>query len=83
MATEREIALPCPACRARLTPGTARIGNRRNSCKLCNRFVQKVRRVVHKQLQEQFEDEYKKLTARVELDVYPQVVEEWLDARGE
>lgn len=70
-------ALPCPACRLNNTRGNARIGNRRATCALCNNFVQNVRRLTLKRLKEAHAEEYEQIRLRVELDLYPQVIEDW------
>lgn len=57
--------------------GGARIGNRRNRCSTCNNFAQNVMRMTRKRLKEQHEDEYARIRMQVELDLYPQVIEDW------
>lgn len=56
--------------------GSARIGNRRNSCSTCNNFAQNVMRLTRKRLLEEHPDEYAKIRLQVEMDLYPQVIEE-------
>ena len=70
-------ALPCPECRARGVVGTARIGNYRTVCKTCNNFSQNVRRVTLNRMRDKYRDEYEETKVRVEVDLYPQVIEEW------
>lgn len=55
--------------------GMARIGNRRSRCATCNNFVQNVMRLTRKRLKELHEEEYATIRLRVELDLYPQVIE--------
>lgn len=57
--------------------GAARIGNRRSTCRTCNNFAQNVRRIATKRLRQKHEEEYAALRRRVEMDLYPQVIEEW------
>lgn len=70
-------ALPCPECRWRGVGGRARIGNNRNSCTTCNNFVQRVMRLTRKRLKELHPEEYEQIRLRVELDLYPQVIEDF------
>jgi hypothetical protein len=70
-------ALPCPECRMNGRGGAARIGNRRNSCVTCNNFAQNVMRISRKRLQELHPEEYEKIRLRVEMDLYPQVIQEF------
>lgn len=69
--------LPCPQCRAEGVGGAARIGNRRSRCSTCNNFAQNVMRLTRARLKERHEDEYQQLRLRCELDLYPQVIEDW------
>ena len=71
--------LPCPECRyaGRSKNGKARIGNYRNRCSTCNYFAQNVTRLASKMLREQHAEEYLALRLKVELDLYPQVIEDW------
>lgn len=69
--------LPCPECRSRGHEGGGRIGNRRGRCQTCNYFAQNVTRRASKLLREAHPEEYLKLQLRVELDLYPQVIEEF------
>lgn len=55
----------------------ARIGNRRSQCETCNTFAQNVRRLALKQFMETHNEEYQKIRLRIELDLYPQVLEEF------
>ena len=68
--------LPCPECRLRGRRST-RIGNRRNDCDTCNNFAQNVMRLTRKALKTLHEDEYTSIRSRVELDLYPQVIEKF------
>ena len=70
-------ALPCPECRLRGERGSARIGNRRNRCATCNNFAQNVMRLTRKRLMEAHREEYDRLRLTVELDLYPQVMDDW------
>lgn len=75
--------LPCPECRERLLKdgreieGMNRIGNRRGTCDTCNNFNQAVMRLTRARLKAQHEDEYERLRLRVEMDLYPGVIEKW------
>lgn len=60
--------------------GMARIGNRRNRCRTCNNFVQNVMRLTRKRLMERHAEEYTMIRLRTELDLYPQVMEDWTAA---
>jgi hypothetical protein len=53
-----------------------RIGNRRNQCDTCNNFAQNVTRLASKALRELHPEEYRAIRLRVELDLYPQVIED-------
>lgn len=79
--TEREKilppALPCPECRYAGHKGKARIGNRRGRCKTCNSFAQNVMRIAREQLKKNHQEEYSRLKLQVEIDLYPQVIEDW------
>lgn len=70
--------LPCPDCRKRGHGGGTRIGNRRGTCSSCNNFNQRVVRLASKFLREKYPEEYAKLRLRAELDLYPQVIEEFI-----
>jgi len=59
--------------------GGARIGNRRSQCTTCNNFAQNVMRMTRKRLKEAHAEEYEVIRLKVELDLYPQVVELWGD----
>lgn len=72
-------ALPCPECRQRGREGGARIGNRRNQCTTCNNFAQNVMRLTRRRLKEQHAEEYERIRVQVELDLYPQVVQRFMD----
>lgn len=60
--------------------GGARIGNRRNRCTTCNNWAQMVRRVSWKRMVEADPKAYEELRKRVEIELYPQVMEAF-DAR--
>ena len=70
-------ALPCPECRYSGVGGMARIGNRRGTCRTCNNFSANVRRITMTRLKANHAEEYEKTRLRVEVDLYPQVIEEW------
>lgn len=57
--------------------GNCRIGNRRSVCATCNNFAQNVMRMTRKRLMERHQDEYADIRVRVELDLYPQVIEDF------
>ncbi len=57
--------------------GQSRIGNRRNRCTTCNNFAQNVMRLTRKRLMELHREDYDEIRVRVELDLYPQVIESW------
>lgn len=57
--------------------GMSRIGNRRKNCTTCNNFAQNVMRMTRKRLIERYSEEYAEIRVRVELDLYPQVIEDW------
>lgn len=69
--------LPCPECRFRGLRGSTRIGSRRNRCTTCNNFAQNVMRLTRKRLVEMYPEESARIRTRVELDLYPQVMEDW------
>lgn len=73
-------ALPCPECRMRWGSSKSglRIGNNRNRCTTCNRFVQNVMRMTRKRLKEKHAVEYEEIRLQVELDLYPQVIEDFV-----
>ena len=75
MVAQSLISLPCPECRLHGIGGGARIGNRRNRCETCNNFAQNVMRMTRKRLKERHEEEYISIRVQVELDLYPQVIE--------
>lgn len=58
--------------------GGARIGNHRNECTTCNNWAQNVMRLTRKMLKSEHEDEYAKIRFRVEMDLYPQVIEDFI-----
>lgn len=70
-------ALPCPECRQRGVEGKARIGNYRGVCATCNNFSASVRRVSLNRLRDAHIEEFRKLRLKVEVDLYPQVIEDW------
>lgn len=55
--------------------GNQRIGNNRATCPTCNKFAQAVRRVAERQLKASHTDEYAGIVTRVEVDLYPQVID--------
>lgn len=71
-------ALFCPECRTvHGVGGKARIGNRRSTCTTCNNFAQNVMRLTRKRLKEAHPEEYEEIRVKVEMDLYPQVIESW------
>lgn len=82
MAEPLSTPLPCPECRLRGVRGGARIGNHRNRCATCNNFAQNVMRMTRKRLKEAHEQEYEQIRYSVELDLYPQVIEDFDRLRG-
>lgn len=58
--------------------GIGRIGNRRNSCPVCNRWAQRVLRETRSRLMAMYPEEYGTLRLKVEIELYPQVMEEFL-----
>ena len=77
-------ALPCPECRLdKGVPkrgGKNRIGNRRSMCTTCNNFAQNVMRLTRKRLKEKHAQEYEQIRLQAEVDLYPQVIEDWIRA---
>lgn len=63
--------------------GQARIGNRRNRCTTCNNFAQNVMRLTRSALKAKHLEEYETIRLRVERDLYPQVMEDWLEGHPE
>lgn len=57
--------------------GNARIGNRRDLCTTCNNFAQNVMRLTRNRLKTRHPDEYASIRSQVELDLYPQVIEDF------
>jgi hypothetical protein len=55
--------------------GSQRIGNNRTTCATCNNFVQAVRRHTLNRLRATFPDKHEELRLKVELDLYPQVID--------
>jgi hypothetical protein len=55
----------------------ARIGNHRNSCTTCNNFAQNVMRMTRRRLKDNHPEEYEAIRLQVELDLYPQVLDDW------
>ena len=69
--------LPCPECGMNQVPGTRRIGGNRARCRMCNNFAQAVLRLTRKELIRRTPPEvYEAIRLKVELDLYPQVMEE-------
>lgn len=58
--------------------GMARIGNRRNGCKTCNKFAQDVMRLTRKRMLEEYPEEYRRLRVLVEIEQYPDVMEAFM-----
>jgi hypothetical protein len=65
-------------CRMKGLGGVARIGNRRNSCKVCNQFAQAVRRRTWARLVDLHKEEFDQLRLVVELELYPNVIDQFL-----
>lgn len=61
--------LACPEC-SRKHPGHARIGNRKATCRTCNRFAQAVRRRVAAGLVAAYPERAAVLTLKAEAEVY-------------
>jgi hypothetical protein len=55
--------------------GSQRIGNNRSTCSTCNTFVQAVRRLAFNRMRETYPKEFEAVRLRVELDLYPQVID--------
>ena len=66
--------LECPDCAKTHPEGLARIGNRKTTCKRCNRFSQAVRRRVAKDLMDLHREEAKLLREIAEDILYPEIV---------
>lgn len=62
-------AMPCPRC------ASPRVGNRRAACSTCNAFAQRVRRQVLARIQRSLPNEYERLKAEVEAELYAQLTE--------
>lgn len=60
-------------------PGGARIGNRRNKCTTCNNFAQNVRRITWTKLKEIYADEYRVLRLEAESELYPYVLQNFIE----
>lgn len=65
--------LACPEC-SRKHPGHARIGNRKATCRTCNRFAQAVRRKVAAGLVAAYPEQAAALTPTIEAEVYERTV---------
>lgn len=70
----QEVSMPCPECVNSGHSGAARIGNRRGSCKTCNAFAQRVRRLTFKLLTQAHPNDYAKIRAEAELCVYQEAL---------
>jgi hypothetical protein len=57
--------------------GGQRIGNNRSTCTTCNNFTQNVRRLTLTRLKERFPQDYEELRVRTEMDLYPQVIDDF------
>lgn len=78
------VALPCPECTRELpadTTSNRRIGNRRHSCATCNNFASNVRRIVTTELKRRHSEEYAEIRLRVEMDLYAQVLQDFVDEK--
>lgn len=60
--------------------GGQRIGNNRSTCPTCNNFAQNVRRLTLTRLKERYPDDYEELRLRTEMDLYPQVIDDFTAA---
>jgi len=76
------LALPCPECREMGHDGMARIGNRRRECATCNNFAANVRRLTARRLKELHQSEWDALQLRVEMDLYPSVIQSYSKKKG-
>lgn len=63
--------------------GGARIGNDRNKCSTCNNFAANVARLARRELVDHHFEEYSVIALRVELDLYPQVIEDFVASHPE
>ena len=59
--------------------GGQRIGNKRSTCKTCNAFTQSVRRLTLTRLKERYPADYEELRLRTEMDLYPQVIDQFTE----
>lgn len=59
-----------------------RIGNHRRTCRTCNNFAQNVMRLTRKRLMAEFAEDYDRIQKSVELDLYPQVIQDWSNENG-
>lgn len=57
--------------------GQARIGNRRSRCSTCNNFAQNVRRIAMNRVREEHPEDYNSFKLQAEVDLYPQVIQDW------
>ena len=67
--------LVCPACKTK-HGGAARIGNRKTSCTLCNRFAQRVRRQVTSTLMAAYPARVRTITKQAERAAYNDLLTE-------
>lgn len=63
------------------TRGVARIGHQRKKCATCNNFAQNVMRLTGKMLKDRHPVEYVEVRFLVELNLYPQVIEDFEHTR--
>lgn len=73
--SEDHPVLACPACSSERS-GASRIGNRKTTCRTCNRFAQAVRRLVSRRLTDAHPDEAQRLRLAAESEVYDQITKE-------
>lgn len=74
MTAPQDGPLTCPDCQARGEARSPKIGNRRSTCALCNRFAQAVLRGTHARMREADPEAFAALRAAVEREVYAATV---------
>lgn len=62
--------------------GMARIGNRRRDCATCNNFAANVRRLTAARLKAAHQAEWDELQLRVEMDLYPSIIQSYSRQKG-
>lgn len=74
----RSTPLPCPECRmSQKHAGHDRIGNRRNICRTCNKFWNRVNSRANTLLRKRHRLEFERLRLQVEADLYPVVLDQF------